>query len=111
MILRHNFFNPTVLTCTAPLFGIAIRWHLFKNIIFAYNKIFKYLLNRRGIFSMSQLYITMGIDHFKVLNRKVVLNMLRRVTDSENKLVATIVNSSYFLFDSKMYKHWLNTLY
>ena len=83
----------------------------FKNIIIAYNKVFKYLLKKKGICSMSQLFVDHGVDHFKVLIRKFAHSLFVRVNNSANNIISTIVRSSYFLFDSIQYSHWVDILY
>ena len=82
---RHNCFNHTV-----PIFIVALWYNhnvsSFKAIMVAYNKVFKYLMNVKGVCSMSQLFIDNNVDHFKVLFRKCTLGVFNRLSNSKISL-------------------------
>ena len=76
----------------------------------AYNNVYRYLHNVKPA-SMSAAFVSKGINHFKVILRKAYFSLLHRCLNCDNFLVNTIINSAYFLFESKLFKCWLNVLY
>ena len=91
-------------------------WHKYnvssyRSLNVAHNNVFRHLLKISGPCSISQLFVTYGIDHFTVLLRKSMYGVMSRVFNSDNILVKTVVNSMYFMYDSDLYKTWVTTLY
>jgi len=82
-----------------------------KNVIVGYNNVYRYLLKVKGPCSISQLFLTNGVNTFKILFRKSVYSLLSRASASFNILVKTIVNSTYFIFESDLFKKWQSCLY
>ena len=77
----------------------------------AYNNVFRFLLKIRGPCSMSQLFIQNNINPFKVLMRKTICNFRRRLLCSENKLISVIINSTFFISASQLYKKWSEQIF
>ena len=59
---------------------------------------------------MSQVYIENDVHHFEILIRKSMLGFTNRVSQSDNGLIFTIVNSNYYFY-SCMFKHWSKYLF
>ena len=83
----------------------------FRQVIIAYNNVFRYLLGVCGKHSISQTFVEKRIDNYKVLLRKSVFCLLSRISVSDNNLVATLYGSSYFMYSSNLYKRWQTVLY
>ena len=83
----------------------------FKQVEVSYNNVFRYLLNVRERCSISQLFLSKGVDSFNMLRRKAIYGFLSRVNVSHNMLVKTLTNSMYFIYASDLYQSWQKALY
>ena len=81
-----------------------------KKLHVAFNKVFKCLMNVHSWSSASALFVSMGVDNFSVLRRKLVYSFSRRVCSSSNSFVASICNSEYFS-NCQLEKKWDDILY
>jgi hypothetical protein len=77
----------------------------------AYNNIFRYLLKIRGPCSMSHIYMELNVDAFKVLIRKAITKFYQRLQCSENSIISVLVNSTFFLMSSQMFKTWSSLIF
>ena len=83
----------------------------FKQLMVAYNNVFRYLYGIRGVHSISQIFTNLGVDGFGALYRKSVFSILSRISTCDNSLVQTIYGSMYFIYRSKLFKTWQSALY
>ena len=78
--------------------------------IVAFNDVYRFLFkSRRGV-SISQIYVTNGIDSFNIYRRKNIYSFRQRLFKSENLLIQTIVHSDYFN-SSPITDKWHSVLY
>ena len=75
----------------------------------AHNRIFRILMKLEHRISMSHTFLLFNIMHSDVIIRNAMNGFINRVYLSENELVCTIANSSYFTY-SHMFQHWNNSL-
>ena len=71
----------------------------------AYNRIFRILMGLKHRVSMSQIFLELGIQHFDIIIRKSIVGFIKRLELSDNVLIKTIVNSSFYMH-SNMFKFW-----
>ena len=71
----------------------------------AYNRIFRMLINIRGIVSMSHILLQYRMDHFNVIIRKLIVGFMQRIANSKNVLLQVIYKSNYFIY-SNMFTRW-----
>jgi len=63
----------------------------------AFNNVYRKLMSIKRGCSMSMIYVQNNVNPFAVLLRKSVFNFRKRVLESTNSLVKTVVQSVYFL--------------
>ena len=56
--------------------------------------------------SISSQYVTNNVDGFTALVRKMITGFRKRVLDSENSIIKSIVYSSYFILSSQLNCKW-----
>ena len=78
-----------------------------KSISVAFNNVFRSIINIKGKCSIREKYVLLGLDSFNVLKRKSI-NFRKRLMSSQNVYVFCIVNSLFFLTDSKTSLEWKN---
>ena len=77
----------------------------------AYNDIYRALFHiARGV-SMSNIYVTKGIDCFNVLARKLVYSLWQRLSKSSNSIISTIFHCDHCLRHSLIVKKWKSLLH
>ena len=81
-----------------------------KKLHVAFNKILKCLLNVPSRSSASALFVSMNVDNFLVLRRKLVYSLSRRTCSSSNSFIVDIFNSEHFM-NCQLKKEWDNVLY
>ena len=59
--------------------------------------------------SMSHTFLLYNIMHSDIIIRNAMNSFISRINISENVLVFTIVNSTYYTY-SKLYQHWNSAL-
>ena len=77
----------------------------------AYNNIFRSLMGIKRGDSISAAYVATNVDSFQTRIRKAVFRFSKRLNESQNVLVKTILGSTYFIYGSTMFKSWKNCLY
>lgn len=77
----------------------------------AYNNIYRSLLKIKRRESISREYVQNRIDSFSCIRRKFIYSFYKRVMDSGNELVLTMVTSSYFNYSSAMFRKWIKLLF
>ena len=77
----------------------------------AYNNIFRSLMNIDRRESISAEYVSKNVHSFMSLERKYQYSCFKRVMQSTNVLISTIVSSSYFVHSSILFSHWNNNLF
>ena len=60
--------------------------------------------------SMSQTFIHFNVLHSDVIIRKAMFGFMNRITESDNVLIVTLVNSSNYL-DSSRFNYWSENLF
>ena len=91
-------------------------WHHFKKESYrklkvSYNNVFRIVcggLSRKD--SISRFFVSSNIPHCDVLRRKLVLGMYKRVMSSSNRLIYTLIDSTFFV-NSSLFKSWRSILY
>lgn len=83
---------------------------MLKRIKVAYNNVFRMLMSV-GRREVSAAYVKYNVDGFYALLRKNIYRFKKRIFISKNSIVASITDSLYFAFDSKMNESWLKSLY
>jgi hypothetical protein len=81
----------------------------FRQVKLAFKQIFRYLFNIKRE-SITARMIEMNCNTFEVIQRKAIFNFRKRILSSQNVLVATIVNSLFFL-SSSLNKYWIQQLF
>ena len=76
----------------------------------AYNRIFRILLGLEYRISMSNAFVTRGLNPFIVIVRKLIVSLRKRLLNSENTLVKTIVDSLYFV-NCKLVEKWTKIIF
>ena len=82
----------------------------FNRIRVAYNRVFRILMKLEYRTSMSAAFISYNVNHFNVLFRNAIFGFIKRIWRSDNSIVSTVVNSSYFSY-SKLNNFWSGLLY
>ena len=77
----------------------------------AYNNIFRSLFNIKRGDSISTVFVTNNVRSFKELCRNYVNNFHKRLQNSPNVLVNTVLSSTYFMYSSKLFKSWKKNAY
>ena len=75
----------------------------------AYNRVFRILMNLQHRTSMSENFISRGLNPFTVVVRKLIGSFRNRVLHSDNSLVKTIVDSIHFIY-CKLTRKWNNAV-
>ncbi len=81
-----------------------------KKLHVAFNKIFKSFMNAPKDFSASALFVSVCVDNFPVLRRKLTFSFFDRVCKSSNSLVFGVYSSAYFR-SCKLKKEWDKVLF
>ena len=76
----------------------------------AYNCVFRNFMRIKDKSTTSLNMVSLGIDHFNVIERKLVHGFRTRVLESENTTVVAITSSVYFN-DSKIHSRWNKVLF
>ena len=76
----------------------------------AFNKIFKNFMNVPRDYSARGLFVSLNVENFTVLRRKLVFNFISRCQTSNNVLVGTIISSMFFE-KCTLKKEWDKILY
>ena len=79
-----------------------------KSISVAFNNVFRSIMNIKGKCSIREKYVSLGLDSFNALKRKSIVNFRKRLMSSQNVYAFCIVNSLFFLTDSKTSLEWKN---
>ena len=81
------------------------------NVKIAYNDVFRSLFGVERRCHVSPVYLSFNIDNFQVLVRKSIVNFRRRLYDSDNKLVQTVIRTPFFLNSSQLYTIWSRNIF
>ena len=76
----------------------------------AYYNIFRRLFYVQQGDSISGSMASLGIDSFDIRRRKVVFKFYERVRKGTNSLIVAIVNSLFFIYESRLFKNWKDCL-
>ena len=76
----------------------------------AFNKIFKSLMQVPRDHSASALFVSLGVDNFLVMRRKLVFSFVRRVNCTSNNLVQSMLKTMFFT-SCNMQTEWDKVLY
>jgi hypothetical protein len=79
---------------------------VFKRINVAFNNVFRYFMNIKRGCSISQYFVNLNVTGFKPLLRNYINGFSKRLYNSSNTLVSTVLNSTYFIYVSTMHKTW-----
>ena len=121
-ILVRHFKNcsPDVKDCLfksycSNIFGGEL-WSLYrketlKKCVVAYNDIYRSLCGIVRGESMSQIYVTRKINSLNVIVRKTVFSFKRRLHNSTNVLIQSIISSAFYLTCSHLARKWDKLLY
>ena len=82
----------------------------YRKINVAYRRIFRYFMKIDNATSVSCAMLNYNVDFLDVLIRKAVFNFRKRIMDSENVIIKTLVNSLFYL-DSMLCKKWNSILF
>ena len=90
--------------------------HLWRNFSLAkakvaYNNIYRLFLNLNGDSSMSRNYVEHNVHNFDSLLRTYMSGFIKRLSHGKNKIVNTICESVYFMYESRMFKRWIDEAY
>ena len=90
-------------------------WDLYKQesirrIKVCHNNVLRFLIKARAGDSISHHFVSRNLPNFDVLRRKLVYSMFKRVQDSNNILISTIVESDVFVY-SRMCNKWIALLH
>lgn len=77
----------------------------------AYNNVFRILMNIVRGTSISRCFMYGDVLSFKPLNRKCISGFYKRIMDSDNVLLRTMVSSAYFVYKSPLFNHWKKFLF
>ena len=75
----------------------------------AHNRVFRVLMKLEHRVSMSHTFLLYNIMHSDVIIRNAMNGFVSRINASDNVLIFTIINSTYYIY-SKMYQHWYSAL-
>ena len=82
-----------------------------KKLQVAFNDIYRLLFGIHRGESMSHIYVLHNIASFNVLLRKAIFSFQKRLLDSDNAYISTILKSVYFHAYSATSRHWSLSLY
>ena len=93
----------------------AALWCNFKQSIFSrvrvsHNNVFRAFFKLCRRCSVSQEFVLRNIPNIDVIRRKLVYSILSRVNSSNNVLIKTILDMSFFT-DSEMFKTWMKIVF
>ena len=83
----------------------------FKKCIVAYNDVYRSLFGIKRGESISQRYVFSNVDSLGTIIRKTVFAFTMRLQNSDNVIISTIVNGSFYKFYSSLTRKWLKVLY
>ena len=72
----------------------------------AYNNVFRILMSIQRKCSVSSHYVSNNVDCFIVLSRKLIVCFRKRLFDSDNIIIKSIVHSAHFNLSSLLSKRW-----
>ena len=81
-----------------------------KKLHIAFNKMFKCLMNVPRRASASALFVSLNVDNFPVLRRKLVYSFVKRVQCTSNNLVSAILEMDHFS-SCNLKQEWDSVLY
>ena len=81
------------------------------NVKVAYNNVFRSLFGISRRCHVSPEYLKYTIDNFTILLRKHIVNFRKRLYNSDNLLILTVIHSAYFLNSSTLYKEWTSQIF
>ena len=76
----------------------------------AHNNIFRLLFHLPRRCSVSAYFVEYRLPNFSVIRKKLIYSLYRRVLDSCNSLISTIVNCNHFV-SSRIIQEWSNVLF
>jgi hypothetical protein len=79
---------------------------VFRRMNVAYNNVFRHLMHIKRDCSISQYFVNLHVHGFKPLLRNYIHSFSKRLQDSSNSLVQTVLNSSHFIYGSKLNNTW-----
>ena len=82
----------------------------YRKINVAYRRIFRYFMKIDNATSVSCAMLNYNVDSLDVLVRKAVFNFRKRLMESDNVIIKTLVNSLFYL-DSTLCKRWSTLLF
>ncbi len=59
---------------------------------------------------ITNIMVDNNVDTFNVIYRKLIFSFRKRVYNTDNVLITTVVNSMFF-YNSAITKHWYKVLY
>ena len=83
----------------------------YKKATVAYNNIYCMFLNLKRDCSMTNKYVEHNVHSFNSLLRIYMASFIDRLSKSENMIVNTICDSVYFMYQSKIFKLWIDKAY
>ena len=83
----------------------------YKKVAVAYNNIYRMFLNLNRDCSMSRICVEHNVHTFESLLRTYMSGFIDRLSQSKNKIVNTICESVYFMYESRLFKKWIDKAY
>ena len=83
----------------------------FNKLKVAYNNIFRLFMNLKRDCSISQAYVENNVHNFEALLRVFMGSFINRIVKSNNKLVTCLIESVYFMCNSKLLTLWNEKAY
>ena len=77
----------------------------------AYNNCYRAFMNVSRRESISGQYVSNGVNTFIILDRKYMYSSLKRIMESSNILINTVVSSTYFVHKSRIFNEWNDKLF
>lgn len=89
-------------------------WNVFKmesykKLKISHNKVFRFMCNCARQESISQQFVKFNVPNSDVIRRKLIYSLQKRIFVSNNDLIATILNSTWFI-TSKLFVFWTSIL-
>ena len=84
---------------------------IYKDVKVSYNNVFRYMFNLRKREHVSCHFVKANVNTFNELIRKSIFSFKQRLDGSTNSVICAIINSQFFIFESKLYSCWKSRLY
>ena len=109
--VKHALFKAYCSNAYCSQLWTNYRRDAYKKCTVAYNDIYRNLFSLQHGTSISNIYVQNQVNSFNVVVRKNVYSFIKRLSESENFIISTIMQSAFYHFNSSLRLKWTSLLY